>query len=50
MGCHGDEEEKEFTEPRRIVEETIELYNEDGAPLPSPTVGRDYANRVLEIV
>ena len=34
----------------RSVDETIELYIQDGKPLPEPTCGRDYANKMLEIV
>ena len=48
-GCHGEDEEAVFAELCRIVEETIELYTEEGKPLPSPTAGKDYANRILEI-
>jgi hypothetical protein len=31
------------------VEETIELYKKDGKPLPPPTSGKDYANKMLTI-
>jgi hypothetical protein len=33
----------------KIVEETIYLYKRDGIPLPPPTAGKDYANRMLKI-
>ena len=36
-GCHGDNEQEVLSELCRIVEETIELYRQDGRPLPSPT-------------
>jgi predicted RNase H-like HicB family nuclease len=36
-GCHGDNEQEVFAELCHIVEETIELYRQDGRPLPSPT-------------
>jgi len=48
-GCHGDEELGVFAELCQIVEETIDLYHRDGKPLPPPTCGKDYANRMLSI-
>jgi len=49
-GCHGDSEQEVFSELCRIVEETIDLYRRDGRSLPSPTAGKDYANKMLDIV
>lgn len=49
-GCHGDDEKKVFAELCDIVEEVIELYLKDGKSLPSPTSGKDYANKMLNIV
>lgn len=49
-GCHGDQEKEVFAELCRIVEETITLYRRDGRSLPSPTAGKDYANKMLDIV
>ena len=46
-GCHGEEEKAVFAELCDIVEETLDLYARDGKPLPPPTSGRDYANRML---
>jgi predicted RNase H-like HicB family nuclease len=43
-GCHGDDERQVFDELCQIVDETIELYHQDGKPLPPPTAGRDLAN------
>jgi predicted RNase H-like HicB family nuclease len=48
-GCHGDDEKEVFAELCDIVEETIELYKRDGKPLPTPTSGKDYANKMLSI-
>ena len=48
-GCHGDDEMEVFSELCELVEEMIELYEKDGKPLPSPTAGKDYANRMLRI-
>lgn len=47
-GCHGDDEKEVFVELCEIVDETIELYARDGKPLPSPTAGKDYANKMLK--
>jgi len=44
-GCHGNNEKEVFTELCEIVE----LYKKDGKPLPPPTAGKDYANRMLKI-
>ena len=49
-GCHGNDEKQVLAELCEIVDETIELYIQDGKPLPEPTCGRDYANKMLEIV
>jgi predicted RNase H-like HicB family nuclease len=48
-GCHGDDEQAVFEELCQIVEETIELYRQEGRPLPSPTSGRDFANRMQDV-
>jgi predicted RNase H-like HicB family nuclease len=48
-GCHGDDEKRVFEELCSIVEETIELYKQDGKPLPPPTSGKDYANKMLSV-
>ncbi len=45
-GCHGKDEKEVFDELCMIVEETIELYHKEGKPLPPPTAGRDYANKL----
>jgi len=48
-GCHGDDEQAVFAELCDIVDETIDLYRQDGKPLPSPTAGKDFANRILNV-
>ncbi len=48
-GCHGDDEQKVFEQLCQIVEETIDLYHQDGKPLPPPTSGRDIANKMLGV-
>ena len=48
-GCHGDDEKQVFEELCSIVEEVIEIYKKDDKPLPPPTSGRDYANKMLDV-
>jgi predicted RNase H-like HicB family nuclease len=48
-GCHGDDEKQVFAELCSIVEEVIELYKRDNKPLPPPTSGKDYANKMLDV-
>lgn len=43
-GCHGSDPRGVFDELCQIVEETIDLYLEDGKPLPSPMTGRQFVN------
>ena len=48
-GCHGSDEKEVFAELCEIVEEAIALYRTDGKPLPPPTAGRDFANKMQEV-
>jgi predicted RNase H-like HicB family nuclease len=48
-GCHGDDEKLVFEELCSIVEEVIEIYKKDNKPLPPPTSGKDYANKMLDV-
>ncbi len=48
-GCHGEDEKEVFSELCQIVEETIALYKKDNKPLPPPTSGRDFANRMQHV-
>jgi predicted RNase H-like HicB family nuclease len=48
-GCHGDDELAVFAELCAAVDEVIDLYKEDGKPLPSATSGRDYASKILNV-
>ncbi len=45
-GCHGDDEKQVFEELCQIVEEAINLYQQSGRPLPPPTSGQDFANKM----
>lgn len=52
-GCHGDDEIAVFGELRsceRIVDEAIDLLVREGRPLPPATAGRDFANRMQQLV
>ncbi|MEE8320715.1 MAG: hypothetical protein V3R68_02600 [Gammaproteobacteria bacterium] len=48
-GCHGQNEKEVFDELCQIVEEAIAIYREEGKPLPPPTSGRDYANKLQSV-
>ena len=48
-GCHGADERAVFQELCEIVEEAIALYHTDGKPLPPPTSGRDFANKLQHV-
>lgn len=48
-GCHGPDEQRVFEELCQIVDEAIELYHQEGKPLPPPTAGRDYANKLQSV-
>ncbi|MBN1378982.1 MAG: hypothetical protein JXA04_07080 [Gammaproteobacteria bacterium] len=48
-GCHGDNEQEVFIELCHIVDEILQLYKQDGKPLPPSTSGRDYANRMQNV-
>ncbi len=48
-GCHGLDEREVFAQLCDIVEEVIELYRQDGKPLPPPTAGRDFANKMQNV-
>ena len=48
-GCHGDDELAVFEELCQIVEETVELYEKDGKPLPPPTAGRNLADLIQSV-
>jgi predicted RNase H-like HicB family nuclease len=48
-GCHGPDEKEVFAELCDIVDEAISLYRADGRPLPPPTAGRDFANKMQDV-
>ena len=40
-GIHGDDEAKVYKELCQAVEEWIDLYEQDGEPLPEATAGKE---------
>lgn len=48
-GCHGADEQAVFAELCSIVEETLELYRQQGKPLPPTTSGYDWANTIANV-
>ena len=48
-GCHGDDEKAVFKQLCELVEETISLYKKVHKPLPPPTAGKDFANKMLHV-
>ena len=49
-GCHGADPRSVFDELCRLVEETIEVYRQEGKPLPSPLTGRPFVNALQQSV
>jgi len=45
-GCHGEDEKQVFAELCELVEETVELYEAEGRPLPPATSGFDWASTI----
>ena len=45
-GCHGSDERDVFSRLCQIAQETIELYEQEGRPLPPATAGKDFANKI----
>jgi predicted RNase H-like HicB family nuclease len=48
-GCHGTDPKSVFAELCEIVEETVELYEKDGKPLPAPLSGREFVNAMHKV-
>ena len=48
-GCHGDDEKTVFAQTCELVGEILALYRQEGKPLPPPTSGKDYANKMLTV-
>ena len=48
--CHGDDEAQVYAELCQIVEEWIALTQQEGQPLPPPTAGRQFAEKILTAI
>jgi len=48
-GCHGSDQREVFDHLCQIVEETIELYIQDGKPLPSPLTDKELVNTLQRV-
>ncbi len=48
-GCHGANEREVFDQLCAIVEEAIALHKSENKPLPPPTSGRDFANKMQHV-
>ncbi|MCY4564178.1 MAG: toxin-antitoxin system HicB family antitoxin [Gammaproteobacteria bacterium] len=44
-GAHGNDEQAVYRELCNIVDEWIEIYGEDGVPLPAATAGKQYSGK-----
>lgn len=47
--CHGADEARVYAELCAIVDEWIAIWKNDGKPLPPPTIGKNAADRLLEV-
>lgn len=48
-GCHGIDARTVFAELCEIVDEMVELYQQDGKPLPAPMSGKDFVNALQKV-
>jgi predicted RNase H-like HicB family nuclease len=48
-GCHGNDAKRVFAELCDIIEETIQLYEQDGKVFPPPLSGREFVNAMQQI-
>ena len=46
-GVHGDNEAKVYKELCQAVGEWIEIYQDDGEPLPAATAGKEYSGKFV---
>ncbi|MBN1674078.1 MAG: toxin-antitoxin system HicB family antitoxin [Kiritimatiellae bacterium] len=46
-GIHGDDETQVYRELCQAVEEWIEIYEQDGDPLPAATAAREYSGKFV---
>jgi predicted RNase H-like HicB family nuclease len=43
-GCHGSDARSVFSELCTVIDETIEVLEREGRPLPAPMSGREFVN------
>jgi predicted RNase H-like HicB family nuclease len=48
-GCHGSDEKAVFDELCQVAEQAIALHHQQRKPLPPPTSGRDFANKMQNV-
>ena len=48
-GCHGADAKAVFSELCETVEDSIQLYEHEGKPLPEPMSGREFVNALQRI-
>lgn len=48
-GCHGSDKRRVFAELCKLVDLTIETYEQSGRPLPAPLSGREFVNELQKI-
>jgi predicted HicB family RNase H-like nuclease len=46
-GIHGDDEAEVYKELSQAVEEWIDIYEQDGDPLPEATAGKEYSGKFV---
>ena len=44
--CHGDHEAEVYAELCEIADEWIDIFKQDGKPLPPPTAGQGIAEKI----
>ena len=47
-GCHGSDAKAVFSELCEIVADTLEIYSQEGKPLPPPLSGREFVNALQQ--
>jgi predicted HicB family RNase H-like nuclease len=46
-GVHGEDEAKVYKQLSQVVEEWIDIYEQDGDPLPEATAGKEYSGKFV---
>jgi len=46
-GIHGDDESEVYKELCQAVEEWVDIYEQDGEPLPAATAGKEYSGKFV---